>query len=537
MKKTISTIFLIITPIIAVFLGYQLNLEKPDVKYTLSENIPVSISGELSSESIQQLEVKNVGNDEAEEISVKINKEVISYEVIKNSEADSPEIYKSSKSFEFIYPLLPPEASFKLILNTLGDGIENSNLEIQHMEGKAIEALSKDSPDYSFFLSLILFFIYTIILILNLRNLKINGLERVSKYDSKKILKRKKPIYINNKKWEEIRTEAIEYLFKDLNTYSTKHIEDYLSYEYLTIEKPKYLSEEEWKLIIKKSSEKFKDHIMYKINRAYEGKELLAILNIDKPINFSGNKWQDLLDKINKEYLSLKKSKLYSSISNLEDELKKTKPSKISKDIWKSYRDFLKKEYFTELNINIFLKHKPYAYLEDKDLSHLDQSDIDKIKRRVYSLEYNKLPNIYKVYGAQEFVDSDKPNWIKDSDYKEAKEIANKVIKLDKLINENKTKNQLLKCAIFGKGFPENKPEEITEKEWKSLKMIYNDKIEINKLNKLKNKIEKQLNIINEFLTDPTVIDRIEEYNNVFAVGNFENLKKLSYKLRNNDVI
>ena len=49
---------------------------------------------------------------------------------------------------------------------------------------------------------------------------------------------------------------------------------------------------------------------------------------------------------------------------------------------------------------------------------------------------------------------------------------------------------------------------------------------------KLKATIERQLDIIHNFFVDPSSVYRIEEYSNVFAPGNFENLKLLSNYLK-----
>ena len=48
-------------------------------------------------------------------------------------------------------------------------------------------------------------------------------------------------------------------------------------------------------------------------------------------------------------------------------------------------------------------------------------------------------------------------------------------------------------------------------------------------------KVLKQLTILNNLLTDPFSIDRVESYDNPFASGNFELLKKVSKTLRATD--
>ena len=51
-------------------------------------------------------------------------------------------------------------------------------------------------------------------------------------------------------------------------------------------------------------------------------------------------------------------------------------------------------------------------------------------------------------------------------------------------------------------------------------------------LQTLKARILRQLDVINTFINDPAVIDRIEEYDTVVAPGNLLNLRKLAVRLR-----
>ncbi len=51
---------------------------------------------------------------------------------------------------------------------------------------------------------------------------------------------------------------------------------------------------------------------------------------------------------------------------------------------------------------------------------------------------------------------------------------------------------------------------------------------ELKEVTKLKQRIENQLEIINIVVNEPEKIERIEDYSHSFALGNFENLKKLA---------
>ena len=94
------------------------------------------------------------------------------------------------------------------------------------------------------------------------------------------------------------------------------------------------------------------------------------------------------------------------------------------------------------------------------------------------------------------------------------------------------------------------KPEILDDDDWQKLQLLERDivkaKREIDvmlrrntinskRISDIKNKLTLQLRIINEVLNDPTAVGRIENYNNVFATGNFENLKKVASLLSAGD--
>lgn len=129
MKWVVTTFISIAVPLLIYFLGF----EKSDIVYTVSDNIPMSTNTEKTS-NIQQIEIKNVGNHLAKEIQIKIEGKINNSRVIKDSELDKLEIYNAP--FELIYSELPPDGSFKLIvessLNELNEDVITAK-EIYHL--------------------------------------------------------------------------------------------------------------------------------------------------------------------------------------------------------------------------------------------------------------------------------------------------------------------------------------------------------------------------------------------------------------------
>ncbi|WP_347350947.1 hypothetical protein [Acetoanaerobium noterae] len=104
-----SLIFPVLVLIVGSTFSYYFLVNKADIRYTLSENIPITLSGSASTQSIQQIEVKNLGDAKAEKIVINISGNINTYELLKYSQSHRVTEYKTDKSFELIYPELPPE--------------------------------------------------------------------------------------------------------------------------------------------------------------------------------------------------------------------------------------------------------------------------------------------------------------------------------------------------------------------------------------------------------------------------------------------
>ena len=75
------------------------------------------------------------------------------------------------------------------------------------------------------------------------------------------------------------------------------------------------------------------------------------------------------------------------------------------------------------------------------------------------------MPRLFNKLTAQQFLESKKPEWIKNDDYKAIREAAEAVIKTDTL-------SLLLWDIVDNKALPETKPEIFTEKEWNEVLKI-----------------------------------------------------------------
>ena len=119
--------------------------------------------GAAQREAVQQLEVKHVGPSSADAIQFKILTRVLEYQVLKNSEADEPKTFQNPGGFELLYGVLPPQGSFRLVFKTSGAGIAAKDLQIR----------------------------------------------------SDKVLRARKPFYVTESKWAQIRGLALEQFGRD----------------------------------------------------------------------------------------------------------------------------------------------------------------------------------------------------------------------------------------------------------------------------------------------------------------------------------
>lgn len=528
--------------LIVLFVGVYINRSKPDIRFSLSGGLPRELLGETSTENVQLLEIRNIGKEEANRLTIKINTSLTSHKLKKFSEGDKVEEFPSTNGLEIMYPSLPPTGAIKVILQSRTT-IEKSNIDVSHSKGKGEEAFTGGTSflSYGSFAIIGLISFYGLMIITGGKSSAVDHLESQADYAPNKILSRRKPIFINEKRWNSIRTKALGNKIKD--TYGS--INKAESYKLLCLSgKVDYVTEEEWLSLKQKAIELLTNRLKTEINTASWHTEILELLSIEKPSLFPDKEWAELQNKMNESYFALKakEGRFFSDSNSTLKEIEQPKPNGILDDFWVEYIENLKKEYFKQLSKDLEFSATPLHFIKQQNLRVLSDGQVDTLETRAYKLEINKMPRLFNKLTAQQFLESKKPEWIKNDDYKAIREAAEAVIKTDTL-------SLLLWDIVDNKALPETKPEIFTEKEWNevlkiaqrfkkmeeehstSMKVQETVRIEKMETEKLKEKIVNQLNIIHNVLNDPKSIDRIEDYSNVFAHGNFDNLRKISLLL------
>ena len=557
MKKIlISGIVTLLVGFLISYFANSLNKEYVDLRYTLSEKIPTKFLETSPAENVQQLVVKNNGNIAAQNIRIKINSSIEDFDILKYSISDEVKEYKSTEHFESVYPSLPPEAQFVYVFKTSGSGITKSGIEIIHSKGRAKEALAGVNQsifskigEYVFY-GLILFYVVFLIFFITIsgRTMVIDRLESEGTYTKyNEYLNKKKPFSISQEKWESIRKKYIESKRKAGHLYVTvEEVEEQESYKILQNEKPKFVTEDEWVLLKESATKCLEDQLIYLIKTTFKYRDFESLFKLERPKYFIEKKWDNIVDEINKNFMV--QNRFPNFFNDPPEELIKQiengRPPGMQKSFWDKYRKFLQKRCFEILcgSILSFNYFDPLDYLSKYNLKLLGKDEQDKLQEVAYKIQLLGIDDISSSYHAEKFLETEKPEWIKLEDYKRLEKKANSYINLEKEIRQNEDLSEALRkiISLAPLGL---KPESLTDIEWGHLQnletKISTVAIEIEKereeLNcdkmeheKLKDKILRQLRIVDNVLSSPESINKIEEYDNPFSKGNFENIQRVA---------
>ena len=237
----------------------------------------------------------------------------------------------------------------------------------------------------------------------------VDHLESQADYAPNKILSRRKPIFINEKRWNSIRTKALGNKIKD--TYGS--INKAESYKLLCLSgKVDYVTEEEWLSLKQKAIELLTNRLKTEINTASWHTEILELLSIEKPSLFPDKEWAELQNKMNESYFALKakEGRFFSDSNSTLKEIEQPKPNGILDDFWVEYIENLKKEYFKQLSKDLEFSATPLHFIKQQNLRVLSDGQVDTLETRAYKLEINKMPRLFNKLTAQQFLESKNPN-------------------------------------------------------------------------------------------------------------------------------
>lgn len=488
-----------------LFTKYKFFDDKVELKYLLSEKIESDFT-ERNNEAIQQLSIKNSGDIIINSIVIKINAEIIDFHIKKFRHTDSVFSSPLKDKIEIIYPELPPEGEIYIIIKSSNLGIGNNQLEIYHSKGKAKEAFSSDKSYGGLFVLLFFSLIYLILSLIGLRNSLIDSYSFKVYYNSyKDILLRKRPIYIPENKWNKLREDSIEYLF--VRDYSI-NVKDSLCYDILNSKKPDLIDDIEWNRIKIKAEEKLIKLVSERLYQYFSFAHADEMMALKKPSNMDSTNWIKIKKEISTRYCTTKLNDILNLFyeSSVIEILNSSKPEIVEEKDWDELLKRLKVLYFSMVVEKLITNYSMEDYYKNLNVKILDESVVkriksifEKIQKTLEQEEYNR-EYYYKLNGVFYWDNiPEKPEKMKTDDW-------DNIVKIYKEIVEYKQK---------------------ADEDYKNAIEIKNETLP------LKDKVSKQIDLIDRLLKEPETIDKIEDYNIPFEVGNWENLKKVVELLKN----
>lgn len=589
-KKLLGILGTIIATAIGTVIPLYINQEKVDIKYNLSSPIKIPSKSNV----VRQLQIQNVGNASAEEIIITLNGDIQNYDIIKYAEKDIYEEFDLPTGLgkQIYYKQLPRDGSIIITMNISGSGL--LDVDIKHNKGKASEVFSSQMKiGYA-----LLFFIISILFyLISSAKYFIDDywISSVLQYDKKKILNKKQPFYLSESKWKEIKTLAIKNELAEIRNESFISIEslkDSKATFYLTAQNLEKLelSDDEKKKMISETSEIYLKNLRIEYNRTYSEYEYIMAFSILRPELVEEVKWNEERERLLSNYKDYCISRCYNfyDIPNTAVYFDNVLSSIILSDIEKSkIKQDIKQWWLKNLKqwINGLSSDSDKRYIEQlfqtEKPNYFTQSDWDSIKNIandkyleiiLYKLSYSSKDDYEKILRKENheinYLPEDCCKKIKkyteqlycisimeDSLILSHKELVDKydftlleskrITAILKLIDKAHSIEKLLNSPVEGIDKLEI-PESVEKSFWNSIieyrtkNAELNDKLqEVNKEElKLKVKIEKvlrQLTFINTILDSPDEIDRIEDYEDLFSKGNYENLRKIKDLLESNN--
>lgn len=553
----------IIVPIVLFVLGN----DEAEVVYTTSDFIPLNSTEESDSSNIQQIEVKNIGEKPAKDIQIKIDGEIEEYHIYKDSETDT--LKEFPNDFELVYGELPPEGSFKLVIESPLNGLSEDVLTVKSENGLARNGLEDNTSPFTVLITLL---VITIVVIINLwnifisfRDLKVySKIQNLTLYPNKHIdyINTKKPFYFKERDWSSLLKSFVLEKFKEDHFLSVNNnIEDQNSFYILRNNKPKFMTEGDW-TVLRDSAKRI---LLLKVNSTFfENYSHNSILELVASLSEIKDKLPngislEISKIISKNYIQFKMNQFFITVKDINHELANPKPSFVNTTDWERYLSFLEKLQYMYILLEIHQDYKKPIEVITKYEKHI-QREKNSLIDTAYNIQFYDFISktvLQYIYYNVDIKIPNKPDWMKDDDYR-------KVMKILRLIDSNSKKHKVINNqlkiiseVVTHKKLPDSKPDYFSESQWRDLRRFEEELNSISNLNKkmevrekelitqekdlnskteyannLKDIVVKQLNIINDVLNDPTTIDRIESHSNPFAIGNYENLKTLAEQLK-----
>jgi hypothetical protein len=361
------------------------------------------------------------------------------------------------------------------------------------------------------------------------------------------MLKRKKPLLLSNEEWESMLQDAASRL-AERSSGETADVSSWVVYRLLDSPKPQNVTSDTWGKVLPKLVQSFLSRAEAATSSGHTYgsiEDIRKLLAVSKPMAMYEEPWIRLMDSVAKVYVatSIMTSIRASTTSSVFRRFAETKPPTVSENDWQYYVERLGSVYFAQIFSDLRLDSAPTDYLLMVDLSPLTTSDAASLRQFAYQKEMRSVANVTTPTGAEQFLSGGKPGFMSEHDYERLTDTANMTRQAVADKRQYTALLAQLKNLVAGSPLAGKAPEGVSVGEWANVMRLEEAVVTAEGENKrcaadlarqeaetskLKGRVLKQLEVINAFLYDPGVLDRIEDYEELFAPGNLSNLRRLA---------
>lgn len=543
-----NILFFVIAPIVVGLALWYFQRDYVDLQYSLSEPLPTKFLSESGAQTVQQLTVINRGNIPAHDVKIETKSAINRFDVEKNVATDNIVIDRDRSNFSAVYDSLAAGSKIKIVFELNQGLISSEDINVSHSKGPAVEVFSDSSDSFGWLstISVAIPLFYVFLAFLELRSGSLSRLKTDSVFEKPQdFLSSRKPIMLTEAQWEEARKEYVKkYDFSRLFLPSDLEVSDI--YNFLNSTKPDYFSDGEWALFTENARSQFKDIIEARHAR-YVGTHMLEeLLLLKKPELFSSQEWADFIEKVSDSLVSYRLTRIMPipSLDFLERYFVDEKPAGIGERSWEKFRSIIQSVFYVKAVEQCLSEYKPISRFESINKKLLNNDDVQELFDLAYKVQFHLDPrlSIFSYQEAERFLESEKPEWLKGADLEKLKEKASLIKSSHLAKKEFESLTSKIETIFEGYALGD-KPSSVSDSRWREFCKFYeliNEKINLlegdqlevaqskTDVEEFKSRLLKQLFIIDRVLSDPSYVDKIEDFDNPFSKGNFDNLKKVS---------
>lgn len=471
----------------------------PTASYSISDAIEIP-SSQGSAESAQEISILNSGRSAVKDISIKVPRTISSYNLTKHSNLIKEQIVSGSNSFELVYPELPKGQKIRMLIRYDGGPINKGYISINHADGNA-QAQENQSPSLNY-LWVWIAYIFGVLTqsVGDFRRFKRESFLKWA--DSEKLFRNDKPWFALSVEWPKMQFEAIR---QSLLAHNYSSIEQTSYYQLLNRPKPFLLNDDDWADLRKKGVELLMKRFSEEVTTYSNADKLVDLFKLKKPEGLSHESWTKFQESLNSQM----QNKLLPKHMNAADFVKILEPNNLTLKglpelVVSQIRKLAQQDYARYLTDGSIweIKNDPQIVLKTARFDLLTDEQSASIKKTLLQFaRMNGMPSSWAIPELKHFISKEKPEWMGE---KEFKSISDLVSKDNSLTDElDVLHDQQAELAS---------------------RRIENDK--------LTKRVLAQLDLIDKVLSNPSAVEKIEDYDQTFAAGNRKNLELVATLLK-----